>query len=212
MMLRYLDKKFWMRLVLFVGILMVLIRGPKIFHQPAKLITFTDEINTQAAAPLSDYSPISGLSFETEHALNEYLDNLPVGPSAHDWKFLHQEWFNYSRQWFERLYADPQLYDRYAKMWLQKRNDLREWRIYCRRNSFPELTDRELFDRIEWIRKQDEWKEMQSKINQGLEKIDLDYKNNLNELIESHYQSFEKLHGLFMKDNMVNEVSDTFFI
>lgn len=211
-MVRYLDKKFWMRLVLFAGIIAVLQQRPQLFHAPAKIITFTDEVNTQAAAPVSSYSPATGLSFETENQLNEYLDSLPVGPSSHDWKYLHQEWFSYTRQWFDRLYADSKIYDQYAMLWLKKRNEMREWRLSCRLHSFPELTDRELFDRIEWIRKQDEWKEMQTKMNQGLERIDLEYKSAVKELIGPHFEAFEKLHELFMKDNMVNEASEGFFL
>lgn len=212
MMLRYLDQKFWMRLILLTFLVAVMFMGPGIYRKPAQYLTFTDEVSTTAAAPEQQYSPTSGLSFELELELERYIEQLVTGPAIHDWRFLHQEWFALARQFFDRLYAEPAVYNTYVKLWLQKRKQAHDWRVSCRREFFPELDDRELFDKIDWLSGQEEWQEMQAKIHQGLEKIDHDYNQALTEHMGNNLASIEKLHQLFIQDHMKEESSAFYFL
>lgn len=211
-MLRYLGAKFWMRVLALGFLAFIVMLGPSVFYRPAQHLTFTDEISTRAAAPLVSYSPTSGLTFELESSLTTYITELPVSPSAYDWKFLHQEWFMLSRQWFERLYADPATYNQYVTLWLAKRNEVHGWRISSRREFFPDLTDRELFDKIDWLRQQDEWNEMQAKIHVGVEKIEHRYNLALQEMLGENFPALIKLHQIFMRDNMSAEESIPYFL
>ena len=194
------------------GVVMLLTVGPGLNRRRTALQQHTDEVSLQASAPVKTYSPTSGLSFEVEQELTTFLDELNTGPAAHDWRFLHQEWFNLTRQWFERLYADPAMYDGYVRTWLAKRKETKEWRISCRREFFPDLTDRELFDKIDWLREQDEWGEMEAKIHQGLERIEHHYSVGLTELLGENYHAFVNLHGIFMKEHLADRQNALYFL
>ena len=210
-MLRYLGAKFWMRMACLALIAIVLIKGPKLFHGTAQELTFSDSVQTEEAAPVA-YSPVSGLTYEVELELQKYIEQLSSSPAAHDWKFLHEEWFALSRQWFERLFADPAHYNRYVQLWLAKRRDAHEWRIGCRLEFFPDMSDRELFDKIDWLRQQDEWTEMQTKIQSGLDRIERDYQAQLVELLGDQKILMNKLQEVFLRDNLPGEGNNSFFI
>lgn len=210
-MLRYLGTKFWMRVILLGLLVATIVMGPRGLKAPAKL-TYNDEVSSAAASPRQVYSPASGLTYELESKLDNYIEQLTITPAAQDWRHLHQEWFALSKQFFERLYGDPAVYNKYVELWLAKRQDMQSLRLNSRREFFPDMTDRELFDRIDWLREQDEWNEMQAKIHQGIERIDHDYTVALQELLGHNYAALSKLHEIFMQDNMAAELSVFYFL
>lgn len=209
-MFRYLTPKFWMRVGCFTIVAVVMFLSPDL-KRPKNTEPFIDTVQTEEAAPVA-YSPASGLTYQLETDLNQYIAELNSTPAAQDWKFLHEEWFALSRQWFERLFAEPALYNRYVELWLQKRRDTHEWRISCRREFFPDMNDRELFDKIDWLRQQDEWTEMQTKINNGLARIEASYDSSLKELIGENYQALVGLHGIFMREHLPDGLNGQFFL
>lgn len=210
-MLRYLGAKFWLRVLCLGAVGVGFLLMPKQQNGIARAPAIEDTIQLEEAAPVS-YSPASGLTYQLEAQLQTYLDLLSTTPAAHDWKFLHQEWFALTRQWFERIFKDPALYERYVQLWLDKRRDSHEWRVSCRREFFPDMGDRELFDKIDWLREQDEWGEMQAKINQGITRIDQSYSAAILELLGENHKSFVKLHDIFMEEHLPSGPASQFFL
>ncbi len=209
-MWRYLNPRFWSLLGLFFLTAVVLHRGQDFFRRPAATLVAMDEVSSRAAKAETP-SAQTGLLPGTEARLNAYLDSFIPSADGHDWRFLHQEWLELARQWFERVAPGQGGYERYVLLWLQKREDMRQWRQDCRREFYPDLDDGELEARAEWLREQDEWKEMQEKIRSGIAKLEAAHEASLDGLLGEGRGSFLRLHSLFLVEQLPRDAAPNLF-
>jgi hypothetical protein len=195
----------------------VISQGPRFFRPMAQTLTeltppaapLTDSVRTAAAAAQAP----AEASAELGKRLDAYYETLTDDAEGHRWRALSQEWMALGEQWFARLYPGDQApYIRYATLWVDKRERVRLWRVDCRRQAFPEFSDDELYARADWFREQEEWREMQAKIRQGEGEIEAKYRTDLAELLGSRLESFERLHALFVGDQLGNEAVAGLFL
>lgn len=201
-MWHHLGARFWLRVLTLSGLVVFIWQNQ---HQRPASTVVADSVSNYAAAAASDISAKTGLTFDNELSRDRYLEKLTLTPAGRDWKSLHEEWFGLARQFFDRLYAEPAMYNRYMKLWLTKREGAQQLRQDARREFFPDLTDRELFDRIDWLREKEEWGEMQAKIQKGLDHVDQQYALGLRDLMGENLESLKKLEVIFLEDNFQTE-------
>lgn len=195
-----LGRKFWLRIGLFVALISVVVRGQEFFRRPAEILTFSDEISV-GAAHAEPILPDSGLTPAVERKVQLFLEELRAQPhQPKRWVRLNVEWLNYARGWFERVYPGEERFNRYASLWVGKREKIKLWRMNCRDEFFPDMDDNELMTKAEWLKDQEEWQEMQAKIDRGLSTVDIEYETALKGLLGPRWSDFEKLHGLFVRD------------
>lgn len=195
-----LGRKFWLRMALFVALVSVVVRGQEFFRRPAEILTFSDEISV-GAAHAEPVMPDSGLTPAVEKKVEIFFEELRSQPhQPKRWVKLNTEWLNYARGWFDRVYPGEERFNRYASLWVGKREKSKLWRMNCREEFFPDMDDKELLSKAKWLQDQEEWQEMQAKIDRGLSTVDVEYQQALKELLGTRWNEFEKLHGLFIKD------------
>lgn len=213
-MLQRLGRKFWTRLASFLLLLGVISQGKEFFRPTAEDLTFSDEIST-GAAHADAIMPDSGLTVSVEQRVDQFLTELKSQPSQPEkWHKLNEEWLGFARSWFERVYPGQELFNRYTSLWVGKREKIKLWRLNCRNDFFPDMSDEELLMKAEWLQNEEEWQEMQAKINRGLESVESEYQAALKEMLGEHIEEFNKLHGLFVKDFLPKEtvLSSTYFL
>lgn len=212
-MLRRLGTKFWLSVVSFLALCTVIVRGQEMFRRPAEELTFSDEISV-GAAHAEPILPDSGLTPGVEKRLKHFLDEMKTQPSEPDrWTGLNNEWLSYARTWFDRVYPGEERFNRYASLWVGKREKIHLWRVSCRNEFFPDMNDTELMAKAEWLQGEEEWQEMQAKITRGLQTVDLEYQAALQELLGTHYSELRKLHQLFVKEFLPKSGgSDSYFL
>lgn len=216
-MMRYLGRKFWGRLIIALLAMGVVFQGPRFFRPMAKTLTdltpppaaTSDSVRTMAAAPQA----LSAATTELVRRLDAYYDTLTDDAEGHHWRLLNQEWMALGEQWFARLHPGDLLpYTRYATLWVDKRERVRQWRVDCRRQAFPEFSDDELYARADWFREQEEWREMQAKIRQGESEIEAKYRTDLAELLGPRQAAFERLHALYVGEQLGVEAVTGLFL
>jgi len=206
-----LGRKFWLRMALFLGFLSVVFRGQEFFRRPAEVLTFSDEISV-GAAHAEPVMPDSGLTMGVEKKVQFFLEELRAQPhQPKRWVKLNTEWLNYARGWFDRVYPGEERFNRYASLWVGKREKSKLWRMNCREEFFPDMDDKELLSKAKWLHDQEEWQEMQAKITRGLQTVDDEYQAALLELLGPNMDEFQKLHSLFLKDALPKTGGDSKF-
>lgn len=208
-----LGRTFWLRIGLFVALISVVVQGQEFFRGPAEALTFSDEISV-GAAHAEPILPDSGLTPAVERKVQFFLEELRAQPQQPKrWVRLNAEWLNYARGWFERVYPGEERFNRYASLWVGKREKSKLWRRNCRDEFFPDMDDNELLTKAEWLQDQEEWQEMQAKIDRGLATVDNEYQTALQELLGPHWNDFQKLHRLFVKDYLPKSGgTDSYFL
>lgn len=212
-MLRRLGTKFWLSVMSFLALCTIILQGQDYFRRPAEELTFSDEISV-GAAHAEPVLPDSGLSMGVERRVQDFLAQMKAQPSQPDrWVELNQEWLHYARAWFDRVYPGQERFNRYASLWVGKREKIRLWRVNCRNEFFPDMNDVELLTKAEWLQGEEEWQEMQAKITRGLQTVDLEYQTALKDLLGTHFSEFRKLQQLFVKEFLPkNGSSGSYFL
>ncbi len=203
--MRYLDTRFWVTCLCFFAVCTALYSGAGFFRAGAEKLTFSDEIQTQAAHA-DTINPQNGLTPPVAERLGQHFARL----EARDSKKLAlapqgREWLEYARAWFERVYPGEERYNRYVSLWVGKREKERLWRVKCREEFYPDFTEAELIRKASWLQGQEEWLEMQEKVARGLESIDLEYAGALAELMGDKTKEFHRLHELFLSESAFDE-------
>lgn len=182
-----------MVLTLVIGVGMREFSAQKI-HAPV-----TDQVSHTLAKEVI-YSTATGLLPDVERRLDLHLAALDRSLDGGNWRRLHEEWLSLVRQWFARLRPAPEEYNSYVTAWLDRREKTSQWRTRCRRESYPDYSDDELFAKADWLRGQDEWIEMQRRIQKGLARIDAEYDLALAQRLGEDASAFQKLHQLFLHE------------
>ncbi len=201
-MWKYLGSRFYLKFSLLLLLLGVVAQGPRFFRPTAQVLTFSDEISV-GAAHAEPILPDSGLTPSVEKRLHHFMEDLRAQPHhPKRWTRLNHEWLEYARGWFERAYPGEERFNRYASLWVGKREKSKLWRLNCRNEFFPDMDDAELLARADWLQDQEEWQEMQAKIMRGLATVDSEYQTALQELLGERRKDFDKLHQLFVSDQL----------
>ncbi|MFP5457970.1 MAG: hypothetical protein ACLGG7_04495 [Bacteriovoracia bacterium] len=201
-MWKKLGFRFWLTTIAFGVVAVSVARGPELFRRPADQLLLTDTVSTGQAQTMRS-APAPGLDLEVSEKLDAYfLDMGAAHDKANDWVALHREWLDYARDWFERVYPGEDRFQRYADLWVSKRLKIKLWRVKCRQEFFPDLDDSELIQKADWLKDQEEWTEMESKINRGLTTIEAEYALAVQELLGSRLREFKKFHDLYVDDFM----------
>ncbi|MBY0518748.1 MAG: hypothetical protein K2P81_17690 [Bacteriovoracaceae bacterium] len=199
-MMQRLGLKFWLTLASFSLITFTLMKGPSAFRKTAHDLTFTDEVST-TAAHAEVIMPDSGLSVSIEKRVDLFLSDLRSQPTEPEkWANLNAEWLKYAHQWFARVYPGEEKFNAYASLWVGKREKSKLWRLNCRNEFFPDMDDNELISKSQWLQGEEEWQEMQAKINRGLQTVDEEYDQALSALLGTRIKDFVKLHKLFVRE------------
>jgi hypothetical protein len=206
-----LPLRFWVSLAGFGLLVAVIVQGPRFFIETSEVLTFSDEI-TVGAAHADPILPDSGLTLATERRVELFMQDLKAQPQQPvRWSRLNKEWLEYARLWFERVYPGEERFNRYTSLWVGKREKSKLWRLNCRNEFFPDMDDKELLSKAEWLKEQEEWQEMQAKIARGLATVDAEYEQALHSLLGENWDEFTKLHSLFLQDQLPKTGGDTKF-
>lgn len=199
-MWKKLGLRFWVTTLAFGVVAVSVARGPELFQRPVGQLLLTDSVST-AQASAETVLAATGLTADLSARLDAYfLEMSEARDQASDWVALHREWLAYARDWFDRVYPGEERFQRYADLWVTKREKTKLWRVSCRQEFFPDLSDAELVQKADWLKDQEEWAEMESKVQRGLTTIDAEYALALEELLGSRQREFKRFHDLFVAD------------
>jgi len=143
--------------------------------------------------------PDSGLTLATEKRLNRFMKKL-ARVELENMSGTQKEWLSYAKGWFERVYPDQTHFNHYVQHWLNFREQKAELRDHLRNRYFPDYSDRELLAKAEWLQSQEEWREMNEKMDSGIKDLEGEYQSKLKSLMGEKMESFTKLHELFVQD------------
>lgn len=201
-MWKKLSFRFWLTTIAFGVVAVTVARGPELFRRPAGQLLLTDSVST-GQAQRTTLAPALALESDVSEKLDAYFREMGTAHAeANDWVALHREWLDYARDWFARVYPGEERFQRYADLWVSKRLKIKLWRVKCREEFFPDLDDSELIQKADWLKDQEEWTEMESKINRGLTTIEAEYTLAIQELLGSRLGEFKKFHDLYVDDFM----------
>jgi hypothetical protein len=196
---KYLGIRFWVLLGLFIAVTISFYPKLNIYSNAAAVLTLSDSVSLSQAS-IERIMPDTGLSLSNEMRLTKFMDDAKLQESSFDWAKLNNQWLEYARAWFERVYPHENRFNEYVQRWVEKRNQLVAVRIEMREAYFSDLDDRELLMKAEWLKNQDEWKEMNEKISKQTDAIERTYNDSLEKILLDHKNDFLKLHELFVND------------
>lgn len=200
-MMKFLGMRFWILCLLFGGSLLSF--SPR-FNLPSKIahnLTFTpqtDSLSTTQSAVMR-VMPDTGLTLVTEQRLKSFMQTL-ARQETESMGATQNEWLAYAKAWFERVYPNDSRYNKYVEAWLSHREQKAELRENLRQRYFPDYSDRELMLKAEWLQSQEEWSEMNAKIDAGIKELEVQYQSQVELILGDKMEAFSKLHGLFVDD------------
>lgn len=182
----------------------------KIAHNLTFTPQATDEVSTQVSARLR-VMPDTGLSLATEERLKTFMQTLSR-QEIESMGETQNEWLGYAKAWFARVYPNDTRYNQYVETWLTHREQKAELRENLRQRYFPDYSDRELMLKAEWLQTQEEWSEMNSKIDAGIRELEAQYRTQVELILGDQFPAFTKLHGLFVQDFSEVSAPENFFL
>lgn len=201
-MMKFLGLRFWILCFLLGGTILSFHPRMNLHSKIAHNLTLTpqasDEIKTLQSAAMR-VMPDTGLSLVTEQRLKSFMLTLSR-QEVESMGATQNEWLHYAKAWFERVYPNEARYNQYVEAWLSHREQKAELRESLRQRYFPDYSDRELMLKAEWLQSQEEWGEMNAKIDSGIRELEGQYQSQVELILGDKMEAFTKLHGLFVKD------------
>lgn len=200
-MMKFLGMRFWVISFLFVGVLISFHPSFSLHSKIAHNLTFTPESDavTISQSALGRIMPDTGLSVVTEKRLKDFLAEV-ARVEVEKMSETQNEWLNYARAWFERVYPNETRYNQYVDAWLTHREEKTQVRERHRQRYFPDFSDKELLQKASWLQSQEEWREMNQKIDSEMSILEREYSMKLETILGSKRMQFSKLHELFVND------------
>jgi hypothetical protein len=200
-MMKFLGLRFWVLSFLFMGVLISFHPAIKLHSKIAHNLTFTPEsdVVSISQSAIQRIMPDTGLSVVTEKRLMSFLQQV-ARVEVEKMSETQNEWLTYAKGWFERVYPNETRFNQYVEAWVTHRELKTRVRASLRERYFPDFSDKELIQKASWLQSQEEWSEMNQKIDSEISTLEIEYNLKLEAILGTKREQFSKLHELFVKD------------